>query len=147
MDGKEKKETRRQVHTIIGLAPCKKNSTNIKFTTQDAEGKVTNPTVEQYFKQEHDIILSNPWGPLVKYGRRDSPRWMPAELCRILPGRLARCLLLPPQTSEMIKFAARRPYENAKSITSDGHMLQRSSPSSRDRIPAWRVLVSRLIPT
>ncbi|RMZ74672.1 rna interference and silencing [Pyrenophora seminiperda CCB06] len=117
---KGKRERRIKVHTIVGFAPFKKNSTNMKFRKQDAEGRVTTPTVEEYFKQAHKITLSRPKAPLVNFGEPEDPRWIPAELCRILPGQLARDTLLPVQTREMIRFAARSPCQNAKSITSDG---------------------------
>ena len=56
------------------------------------------------------------------------PKWIPAELCTVLPGQLARRLLLGTQTSEMIKFAARRPHENAGSITGNGLLVTKINP-------------------
>ena len=44
------------------------------------------------------------------------PQFLPPELCTILPGQPYRALLQPDQTSEMIKFAARYPHQNAMSI-------------------------------
>lgn len=66
------------------------------------------------------MTLRLPQAPLVNYGSRENPKWIPGELCSVLPGQLARRLLQGDQTREMIAFAARRPFQNAESITNDG---------------------------
>ncbi|KAI2487016.1 Piwi multi-domain protein [Pyrenophora tritici-repentis] len=127
-DVKKKEETRCQVHSIANFSPSGKNSTNVRFRKHDAEGKVITLTVEEHFRQAHNIRLSHPQAPLVNYGKPEKPMWMPAELCKILPGQLVRQLLLPSQTSEMIKFASRRPDKNMRSITSDGLKVTKIEP-------------------
>jgi eukaryotic translation initiation factor 2C len=46
--------------------------------------------------------------------------YMPAEYCMVLPGQSSMKKLSPDQTASMIRFACRRPFLNAKSITEDG---------------------------
>jgi eukaryotic translation initiation factor 2C len=116
---KENVGTIRKVHSIFGLSHYGGNSTNVTFKNV-VNSKVTYPTVQQYFMQKHNITLSRPQAPLVNYGSSDDPKWLPVELCKVVPGQLVRHLLSPQQTSAMITFAARRPYANAESITGNG---------------------------
>ncbi|KAJ4371250.1 hypothetical protein N0V83_004467 [Neocucurbitaria cava] len=122
------KQTKRKVHVITDLSPFNKNSQNITFGEVDANGKVTKVSVEQYFRTKYNIILASAQAPVVNYGTTKDPKWIPAELCKVLPGQLAKRLLLGPQTSEMIRFAARRPHENAESIMGDGLKVTKINP-------------------
>lgn len=125
-NGKQVKK--RKVHIITRLSDYGKNSNNITFVQTDKNGKVTKPTIAEYFKKQYNITLSFPQAPVVNYGTKEVPKWIPAELCTVLPGQLAKRLLLGPQTSEMIRFAARRPHQNAESITGDGAMVAKINP-------------------
>lgn len=69
---------------------------------------------------EHGITLKSPRAPLVNIRNKDEPVWIPAELCKVLPGQDARKLLSPNQTRVMIEFAARQPAQNAQSIVGPG---------------------------
>lgn len=132
--GKVKKDkngktiTKRKVHVIGDLSPFGKNATNVKFSKTNADGSVQQVSVEEHFKNAYNIRLSAAQAPLINYGTLKDAKWIPAELCSVLPGQLARRLLLGPQTSEMIRFAARRPHENATSITSDGLNVTKIQP-------------------
>ncbi|KAH7093186.1 Piwi domain-containing protein [Paraphoma chrysanthemicola] len=120
--------TKRKVHTIADFSRYGQNATNVKFDHTDAAGTVRPMTVQAYFKQEYNITLHSPLAPLVNYGTTKDAKWIPAELCSILPGQLAKRLLLGSQTSEMIRFAARRPHQNAESIAGDGLLVSRIQP-------------------
>jgi eukaryotic translation initiation factor 2C len=126
--GKVKKDKNGKVHVIIDLSLFGKNATNIKFAKTNADGSVQQVTVEDHFRNAYNIRLSAAQAPLVNYGTAKDAKWIPAELCSILPGQLARRLLLGHQTSEMIRFAARRPHENATSITGDGLKVTKIQP-------------------
>ncbi|KAF2198644.1 Piwi-domain-containing protein [Delitschia confertaspora ATCC 74209] len=125
-DGKPKKgnagksAVKRKVHTISDLSQFKQNAGNIKFTQINASGQRKQISVEQYFLQEYGIKLQVPGAPVVNYGTKDDPKWIPAELCTVLPGQAAKRILAPDQTRGMIDFAARPPSENALSIIGDG---------------------------
>jgi hypothetical protein len=125
---KENKSTKRQVHTIIGLSPYGKNSTNVTFEKTDVNGKVARPTIQHHFMQKYNIRLVAPQAPLVNFGTTVDPKWLPSELCKVIPGQLVRRLLDPQQTSAMIKFAARSPWANAGSITSNGLKVTMINP-------------------
>lgn len=58
--------------------------------------------------------------PVVNLGNRENPRYFPAEVCDVMPGQSSRSKLDPNQTLNMIKFAVRKPWENANSIAQDG---------------------------
>jgi eukaryotic translation initiation factor 2C len=127
-DAKGKVITKRKVHVIGDLSRHGQNATNVKFGEVDGNGTVRQVTVQQYFLNKYNIKLATPTAPLVNYGTLKDAKWIPAELCSVLPGQLAKRLLLGPQTSEMIRFAARRPHENATSITGDGLKVARIQP-------------------
>lgn len=122
------KGTKRKVHVITNLSPFNKNSTNITFIETDKNGKTNKVSIADYFKKQYDINLSAAQAPVVNYGTKEDPKWIPAELCSVVPGQLAKRLLLGPQTSEMIRFAARRPHQNAESITGDGLKVAKINP-------------------
>lgn len=58
--------------------------------------------------------------PVINVGTRERPSYLPAQTCYVLPGQPARAALNSNQTAEMIKFAVRRPVQNAESITVSG---------------------------
>ncbi|EAT86396.1 hypothetical protein HBI56_100990 [Parastagonospora nodorum] len=127
-DKNGKPVTKRKVHVIGDLSPFGKNATNVKFSKTSADGSVQQVSVEEHFRTAYNIRLSAAQAPLVNYGTMKDAKWIPAELCSVLPGQLAKRLLLGPQTSEMIRFAARRPHQNAESITSDGLKVTKIHP-------------------
>ncbi|KAH6633014.1 Piwi domain-containing protein [Boeremia exigua] len=127
-DRKNKGQTKRKQHVITNLSLFGKDSSNLTFDMTDKNGKRTKLSIAEYFKKTYNMTLSVPKAPVVNYGTRDDPKWIPAELCTVLPGQLAKRLLLGPQTSEMIKFAARRPHQNAESITGDGLQVTEINP-------------------
>jgi hypothetical protein len=49
--------------------------------------------------------------------------YLPAEVCRVLPGQKADAKLDPGQTQQMIRFAIRKPADNANSIVHEGLSL------------------------
>ncbi|KAJ4311327.1 hypothetical protein N0V94_008002 [Neodidymelliopsis sp. IMI 364377] len=78
--------TKRKVHVITNLSPFKSNSISITFPETDKDGRVTNTSIADYFKRQYNITLSAAQAPVVNYGTRDDPKWIPAELCSVLPG-------------------------------------------------------------
>ncbi|KAI8935159.1 hypothetical protein NX059_007752 [Plenodomus lindquistii] len=128
--GKQGPLTKRKVHTIFDLSPFNRHAENTTFPEVGKEGRVTQVSVKDYFLRKYQIQLKLPTAPLVNYGSQKEPKWIPAELCYILPGQLAKRLLLGPQTSEMIRFAARRPHMNAESITGHGLLVTKINPVS-----------------
>ncbi|KAF2276924.1 Piwi-domain-containing protein [Westerdykella ornata] len=109
--------TRRRQHVITNLSPFGANAETVKFTADD--GKEI--SVREHFRKTYNIQLQDPRAPLINYGTDDKkPKWIPAELCTVLPGQPARRMLFGDQTAKLITFAARRPIENAESIAKDG---------------------------
>jgi hypothetical protein len=127
-DRKVKGQTKRKQHVITTLSSFGKNSSNTTFDVTDKSGKRLKMSVQEHFRKTYNIVLKVPQAPMVNYGTLKEPKWIPAELCTILPGQLAKRLLLGPQTSEMIRFAARRPHQNAESITGDGLQVTKIMP-------------------
>lgn len=118
----------KKVKTIVGFAKApKKNQDRKRFgnahevtaSIEDRASPNTKPqemTVAGYFKKHHGITLKRPELPLLNVGTRETPQYIPAELCWVNPGQAYRRLLSGNQTSEMLKFAARFPNLNAMSI-------------------------------
>ncbi|KAF2130605.1 Piwi-domain-containing protein [Dothidotthia symphoricarpi CBS 119687] len=128
LDKNNRPMTKRKVHTIFDFSPHGKHAENTTFMETGANGAVTQVSVVQYFQRKYGIRLKFPQAPLVNYGSKEDKKWIPAELCTILPGQLAKRMLLGPQTSEMIRFAARRPHENAESIMGNGLQVTKINP-------------------
>ena len=50
----------------------------------------------------------------------DQAIWVPAEQCDVVPGQMSNRKLSPNQTQQMIKFAVRKPADNARLIVDEG---------------------------
>ena len=68
----------------------------------------------------HKRSLRDSMYPVVNLGTLQNPQYVPAECCEVLPGQAFRSLLDGEQTRLMIGFAARKPYQNARSIYGEG---------------------------
>ena len=70
--------------------------------------------------------------PVVNVGIRGNPSYLPAEVCVVMPGQSSKAKLEREQTQQMIRFAVRKPWENATSIVNEG--FQTVSLSSQTNI-------------
>lgn len=75
-------------------------------------------------------IRTNPNYPVVNVGSREKPSYLPAEVCKVIPGQPAKTKLNSLQTANMIKFAVKSPGENADSIVVKGAPLLGFSPTN-----------------
>lgn len=57
---------------------------------------------------------------MVNVATRENPSYLPAEVCVVMPGQSSNSRLDPGQTRQMIRFAVRKPFENAASIVNEG---------------------------
>lgn len=76
-------------------------------------------SVADFFLQEYNV-KTDPKIPVVNVGTRESPSYLPAEVCFVQPGQPAGVKLAPNQTRNMLNFAVRSPAENAKFIVEKG---------------------------
>ncbi|KAI9845325.1 MAG: hypothetical protein M1837_004947 [Sclerophora amabilis] len=90
---------------------------DVSFFWDETNSEVT---VQEYFLKKWNRKLDNPNVPVVNIGNEQHPSWIPAQLCNVLPGQVARKKLSPDQTQEMIKVACRKPAENASLIVGEG---------------------------
>lgn len=121
--------------TIVGFArPVGgKNPVNVKrfgnarevtFTYTDHNGasaKKITISVFDFFK-DLGVTLSRPELPVLNVGTVKDPIYIPIEMCTVLPGQPYRKFLTGDQTTQMLKFAARVPNQNAMSIAGDGNI-------------------------
>jgi eukaryotic translation initiation factor 2C len=87
-------------------------------------------SVYDYFKREYNITITDTALPVVNVGNRQNPRYLPAQVCHVLPGQPSRSKLSSGQTQKMIRFAVRKPVENANSIVSSGVQLLGFDPTN-----------------
>ena len=82
----------------------------------------------------YGIRISNPDLPVVNVGNIDYPTYLPLQVCYILPGQPAKTKLDQTQTQHMIRFAVRRPVENATSIVTKGLQTAGLSPITNPQL-------------
>ncbi|KAF8133991.1 Piwi domain-containing protein [Boletus edulis] len=100
-------------------------STNAKQTSFQCDEFNAKLSVADYFKKKYNKTLRHPELPVVNIAGPNSkhPIYVPPELCEILPGQPFRGKLDDQQTTEMLRFACKRPPENAHAILNQGFPL------------------------
>ena len=78
----------------------------------------------------YDILVKDPSLPVVNVSSKDNPSYLPAEVCEVRPGQAAGMKLSSSQTQQMIRFAVRRPFLNARSIVTSGGQLLGFQPTN-----------------
>ena len=68
--------------------------------------------------------------PVVNVGSRQNPSYLPPEVCVVLPGQPASSKLSASQTKEMLRFAVRKPAQNAQSIVTTGAAILGLAPNN-----------------
>ncbi|KAI9762388.1 MAG: hypothetical protein M1835_008038 [Candelina submexicana] len=109
-----------KVKTIFGFADNPRRGASpqqVKFFWDKVSANVT---IEQYFKQNWKISLTQAGAPVVNVGNAAHPVWIPSELCTVIPGQFANKMLSTSQQQEMIRVANRMPVTNANLITGEG---------------------------
>lgn len=77
-------------------------------------------TVFDFFRTTYNRILQHPELPVVNCGNRENPMYLPAEVCMVVPGQPSKAKLDAFQTQQMIRYAVRKPWDNAKSVLDEG---------------------------
>ncbi|KAJ9220490.1 hypothetical protein DTO169C6_7234 [Paecilomyces variotii] len=80
-------------------------------------------SVYDFFCRSYNIQLRHTDLPVVNVGSRENPTYLPAEVCEVRAGQAANAKLSSRQTQNMIRFAVRRPVDNAQSIVTSGVSL------------------------
>lgn len=71
----------------------------------------------------YNVTVKDPTLPVIRVGSKDKPSYLPVDVCIVRPGQPAATKLSASQTQQMIRFAVRRPTENARSIRTSGSKL------------------------
>jgi eukaryotic translation initiation factor 2C len=71
----------------------------------------------------YGITVKDPALPVINVATKDSPSYLPVDVCDVRPGQPAGAKLSSAQTQQMIRFAVRRPVHNAQSIVTSGGRL------------------------
>lgn len=78
----------------------------------------------------YSIIVEDPSLPVINVGSRQNPSYLPPDVCQVEPGQASNTKLTPSQTQQMIRFAVRKPAENAQSIVVNGARLLGIDPAT-----------------
>jgi eukaryotic translation initiation factor 2C len=100
------------------------NARDVKFTYTNGSGTSSRDitiSVFDFFKGL-GVTLASPELPVLNVGTVSDPIYIPMEMCTVLPGQPYRKFLSGDQTTQMLKFAARFPNQNAMSIAGDGQI-------------------------
>ncbi|KAI1488764.1 ribonuclease H-like domain-containing protein [Biscogniauxia mediterranea] len=103
-------------------------------------------SVYDFFATTHGVRIQNPELPVVNIGTKDDPSYLPPQVCYVLPGP-ANKQLDPTQTQNMIRFAVRRPVENATSIVMKGRQTAGLSPDTNPLLGQFGITVSNKLIT
>jgi hypothetical protein len=105
-------------------------------------------TVWDHFHEQYNDILErnqislDPRLPVVNVGNLKEPRYLPAEVCDVMPHQYFNKKLNPSQTQLMIQFAVRSPHLNLQSITRHG-LLAAGVTSDNAILNALRIKVNQ----
>ncbi|KAL9131513.1 MAG: hypothetical protein Q9217_000592 [Psora testacea] len=103
-------------------------------------------SVYDFFRNVHGRSIQEPKLPVVNVGNKDNPSYLPAEVCIVMPGQSTQSKLDPAQTQQMIRFAVRKPWENANSIIQDGPRTVGLLPQANVKLGGFGISVTaRLI--
>jgi len=83
-----------------------------------------------HFVIAHDITIKDPTLPVINVGSRQNPSYLPPEVCVVLPGQTSNTKLSSSQTQQMIRFAVRKPAQNAQSIATSGTRMLGFDPTN-----------------
>ncbi|KAG5951896.1 hypothetical protein E4U53_002052 [Claviceps sorghi] len=89
---------------------------SIKFWLTD-DGGSRYVTVFDYYRKKYGVTLQNL--PVLNIGTAKRPTFFPAEYLEIQRGQSVKAKLTADETTAMLAFACRTPYENALSIAQD----------------------------
>jgi eukaryotic translation initiation factor 2C len=111
----------------VGQEPSKKAKKASKSGPPTAGRYIT---VFDFFKETYNITLKKPDLPVLRFGTRENPTYLPAEVCEVVPGQAASSKLSESQTQAMVAFAVRKPHLNAQSIDTQGRQLLGCDPAN-----------------
>ncbi|KXX76832.1 Protein argonaute 5 [Madurella mycetomatis] len=103
-------------------------------------------SVYDFFWDKYGWAVANTDIPVINVGTRERPTYLPPEVCIVFAGQKATSRLDRAQEQEMLRFASRKPWENATSIIRDGLETVGLSPQTNVLLDQFNVSVSpRLI--
>ncbi len=82
---------------------------------------------------EHGVIVRTDM-PVLNAGTSKAPVYLPPDVCIVMPGQPSTRSLTGYQTASMIKYAVRRPAENAESIVNQSLLTLGLEPSLNQRL-------------
>jgi hypothetical protein len=94
----------------------------------------------------YNLRINDPKLPVINVGNSDHPTYLPVQVCHVVPGQTSNSHVHvdATQAQQMIKFAVRRPTENAAFIVSRGLQTAGLSPEVNPMLvsPRWNSCLS-----
>ncbi|KAJ3271319.1 Eukaryotic translation initiation factor 2C, partial [Borealophlyctis nickersoniae] len=122
----------RSRYKIMGIA--QESARSAKMTLEEQQGRVV--SIEQYYKEQHNITLEFPHLPCLQFGAKKQVL-IPMELCNVRPGQRHVGKLNENQLSEMIKITATKPIDRLERIRQGKEALH----GDGEHLKAWGVEV------
>ncbi|KAL6879269.1 Piwi domain-containing protein [Trichoderma novae-zelandiae] len=104
-------------------------------------------SVYDFFLKSYNVRINDTRLPIVNVGNRENPTYLPLQVCYVLPGQPSKSKLDSAQTQQMIRFAVRRPMENATSVVDKGLQTAGLSPASNPLLPQFGIDISQNLVT
>ncbi|QGA17407.1 hypothetical protein EYB26_005078 [Talaromyces marneffei] len=120
IDGEASSSSTATVDTKSGTKGKGKGKGKARLERSAISGSGKYISVFDFFKTTYGRILQHPELPLLNCGSRESPMYLPVEVCIVLPGQPSKSKLDGTQTQQMIRHAVRKPWENAAAIVAEG---------------------------
>ena len=103
------------------------NAKNVQFYDDNSHRHIS---VFDWFRSRYRITAPDNM-PVVNVGTKAKPSYLPVNVCEVIRGQPARAKLSGPQTSNMIQFAVRKPFENATSVVSEAPVFLGLNPTCK----------------
>ncbi|KAH8821858.1 RNA interference and gene silencing protein [Xylogone sp. PMI_703] len=120
----------------------KKGKKPVKQGPEPSTGGGRYISVYDFFRETYGTTIQDPSLPVINVGTRQNPSYLPPDVCLVEPGQAAGGKLSPSQTQQMIRFAARRPADNARSIIVGGARLLGISPATNTTLSDFGIEIT-----
>ncbi|KAL7801966.1 Piwi domain-containing protein [Trichoderma afarasin] len=100
-------------------------------------------SVYDFFAKQHKIRIQDTQLPVINVGDRANPNYLPLEVCYVLPGQPCNTTLSTAQAQQMIRFAVRKPFDNATSIVTKGLKIAGLSSETNPLLAQFGIDISQ----
>ncbi|KAM6486442.1 Piwi-domain-containing protein [Trichoderma sp. SZMC 28011] len=100
-------------------------------------------SVYDFFAKQHKVYIKDTQLPVINVGDRENPNYLPLQVCYVLPGQPCNTTLSTAQAQQMIRFAVRKPFDNATSIVTKGLKIAGLSSETNPLLAQFGIDISQ----